>query len=228
MLPRLRRVLLGVAIGAMLFAAALWVLTQTLGERDTLYAGKPSEFWVMQMTNSNSSVSNTARVMIESQIIPQLVNQMLTDTNDSHLRMALIEWLNGLPLVNIIYTPADGRRVRATRSIGELGACARNTIPILVKAFKGTDPIVRAPAARALGQIHGDPESILPLLIGAIDDPQDDVPEAAVTGLGYFGPEAKMALPKLKPLLNVPDKDMRYAASVAIGRIALETNAPLP
>jgi hypothetical protein len=211
-----------------LFVTGLWVLTQTLGERDTFYAGKPFEFWVMQMTNANPSVSNSGRVVIKSQIIPQLVNQMLTDTNDSHLRMALIDWLNGLPSVNIIYTPADGRRVRATRSIGELGPCASNTIPILVKAFKGTDSTVRAPAAQALGQIHSDPELILPLLIGAIDDPQDGVPEAAVRGLGYFGPEAKMALPKLKPLLNLRDKDMRYAASVAIGRIAPETNAHQP
>ena len=228
MLPRLKRVLLGVVIGAVLFVGSLWVLTHALGERDTLYAGKPFEFWVLQMTNPSSVVSNSARAMIDKQIIPQLLNQMFTDTNDSPLRMTLIDWLNRLPSVNILYTPSAGRRAQATLSIGELGPSASNTIPILVKAFRGSDPVLRAPALRALGQIHCQPESILPLLIAAIDDPQDGVPEAAVTALGCFGPEANAALPKLTPLLKVPEKDLRRAAIVAVQQIAPETNQQQP
>jgi HEAT repeat protein len=166
--------------------------------------------------------------VIHTQIIPQLLNQMISDTNDSSLRLNLVEWLNGLPSVHVVYNPAEVRRAQAVECIGELGPCASNTIPALIKAFHGTDTILRAPAARALGQIRSEPETILPLLIKAIDDPQDGVPESAIMGLGDFGAEASAALPKLMPLLKAPDKDIRHAATIALQRISPATNRPAP
>jgi len=222
MVPRIKRILLGVAIGAALFSAGLWGLTKALAERDSLYAGRSLTFWLLQATNQDAAASNTAQSVIHSQIIPQLVNQMYADTNDSHLRKALVDWLNTLPGVNILYVPADGRRSHAALALGDLGPLAKSTIPALVKAFKGTDLIVRAPAAQSLGEIRSEPESIIPLLIAAIDDAQDGVPEAAITGLGFFGPQAKAALPKLIPLQKAREKEVRRAAVVAVQQISPE------
>src|SRR6266853_668454 len=97
MVPCIKRILLGVAIGAALLSAGLWGLTKALAERDSLYAGRPLTFWLLQATNQDAAASNTAQSVINSQIIPQLVNKMYADTNDSHLRKALVDWLNTLP-----------------------------------------------------------------------------------------------------------------------------------
>jgi hypothetical protein len=219
MAPRFKRILIGVVVGSGVIVACIWILIHTLGERDTIYQGKPLDFWVAQLKSQQAGVSNQARVVLETVAIPQLIEAMFNDTNDSNLRLWLIDQLNGLPGVAIHFTPADGRRAEAAQDLGGLGPSAKAAVPSLVKALKGNDSTIRGPAARALGQIQSQPEAIVPLLITSIDDPQDGVPEAAIEALGNFGPLSKAAVPKIVPLLKVPDKDLRHAAMVAIRMI---------
>jgi HEAT repeats len=220
MLPRLKRILLGVAIGAAVFAAAIWILIVALGEHQTRYAGRPLNYWLDGVNSRDASVSNQVRQALATEIIPKLTWAMFNDTNDSRLRLALIEQLNNLPGVNIYFATADGRRVFAAQELGAFGISARAAIPELVQAVKGKDSIIRPAATRALGQVHGEPELIIPMLIASLDDPQDDMAEAAADALGGFGPSAKAAVPKLIPLLKAPDKDLRHAATQALKQIA--------
>jgi hypothetical protein len=219
MFPRLKRIVFGVAIGAAVFAAGIWILILALGEHQTLYAGKPLNYWLEGVNSRDTSVSNQVRQVLATEIIPKLTWAMFNDTNDSRLRLALIEELNSLPGVNIYFPTADGRRVFAAQELGEFGVCAKAAIPELLKAVKGKDPIVRPAATRALGQVHCEPDLIIPMLIACLDDPQDDMAEAAADALGKFGAMAKAAVPKLIPLLKAPDKDLRHAAIQALKQI---------
>jgi hypothetical protein len=219
MAPRLKRIGIGVVIGLGLMAGGLWLSIQTLGEREPLYQGKPIWHWITQLESRDLAISNQACVVVQTEIIPQLVRCMFTDTNDSPIRVSLIEQLNGLPGVKIFFTPADGRRTQAAHSLGELGVQAKGAIPDLLKAIKGKDLPLRPAAARALGQIHSEPETLIPMLVGLLDDPQDDVPEAAADALGRFGPLSKVAIPKLIELSKVQDKDLHHAVTQALKKI---------
>ncbi|MDB6022835.1 MAG: domain containing protein [Pedosphaera sp.] len=90
-MKRLKRLCIGVAIGLALLAGIIWLLSQTLGEREALYDGKPVGFWIEQSKTFNLALSNQANLVLTLQIIPQLTEIIYHDTNDSKLRMELIE-----------------------------------------------------------------------------------------------------------------------------------------
>ncbi len=226
MLPRLKRILIGVAIGSGAFAAGIWVLIHTLGDHDDeAYRGKPLSYWLAQAESREAAVSNQARVVLEADVIPQLIVKMFCDTNDSSLRLALIDRLNNLPGVQIIFTPTEARRMRAVSSLGDMGPLGAPAIPDLIKALKSNDGVVAGSAARSLGRIHCEPEKIIPLLIAGLDSPVDGVREGAAQGLGEFGPLSKAALPRLLELSKIPDKDLRVAVGSALKKIDPESAA---
>jgi HEAT repeat protein len=219
MAPGLKRILIGVAIGSGVLVSGIWILIHTLGEHETMYQGKALDDWIAQLSSRQPGASNEAVVVLSQGAIPYLTQAMFTDTNDSSLRLMLIDQLNGLPGVTIHYTPADGRRAEAADYLGHIGPGAKSAIPSLIKALKSNDAAIRGPAARALGRIQSQPDTIIPLLMAYLDDPQDGVPEAAVEALGDFGPLSKAAVPKIVPFLKTQDKDLRVAATAAIRKI---------
>jgi len=225
MIHRLKRVLIGVVVGLAGLAGGIWILIHTLGERDRLYQGKPLVYWQARMDSPIAAVSNETRVVIETQIVPELTDAMFHDTTDSNLRLALIEQLNNLPGVMIYFTPAAGRRAQAAGALGMLGPHAQAAVPDLIKVLQGHDEAVRVSATTALGQIRSQPDTVIPLLISYLDDPQDGVPEAAVESLGDFGALSRPAWPKLIPLLKMRDKDMQHALAIALKQIDPEEAA---
>ncbi len=222
MIKRLKRILVATAIGLVICAAGIWALVRVLNEGTSRYQGHPLYYWVQQADSPDAAASHQAEVVLNGTILPRLTETMFHDTNDLHLRLALIEQLNKLPGVNIYSTTAYGRRAEAARQLGQIGPRAKAAIPDLIKVLNGKDPAPRSPAALALGQIHSEPDTIIPLLMKLLDDPQDGVPESAVGGMGQFGGLAKAAVPKLLQLLKGPDKDMRHAAVIALQQIAPE------
>ena len=154
--------------------------------------------------------------MLNRTIIPELTRAMVQDTNDSRLRVALVEYLNTLPGVNIVYHTADTRRADAADLLGEFGPCAKAASPALLQALQGRDAMVRPSAAGALGKIQADPEVVIPLLIKCLD--QKDVDDAAALALADYGPAAKAAVPKLIELSKVRDKDLHHAVLVALSK----------
>ena len=219
MMTRLIRILIGVVVGLGLLGVLILVLIHSLGDREPLYHGKTLGYLFQQMNSSNPAVSNEVRVILETDAIPGLIAVMFNDTNDSTIRLTLVEKLNELPGVNITADSAPVRRALAAGTLGQLGPRAEAAVPSLVKVVKGRDAAPREPATRALGQIHCQPDQIIPLLITCLDDSNDGVQEAAAEALGDFGPLAKEAVPKLIPWLNAQDKDKRHAAVVALPKI---------
>jgi HEAT repeat protein len=145
------------------------------------------------------------------------------DTNDSRLKLALIDKLNALPGLNVACTPTEGRRAKAAADIGSFGPTARQAIPALIQASQSNDPVIRGPATLALGKIHEQPDQVLPLLIRYLDD--QDIKAEAAEALGGYGPVASAAVPKLVPLLQVRDKELHHAVIIALKQIDPEAAA---
>lgn len=222
MIKRLKRILIATAIGLVLCAAGIWALTRLLEEGVPRYEGRLLASWRDQANSPDAAASAPARAFLNTNLIPQLTRTMFADTNDSRLRLAVIDQLNDLPGIQIYFTVAYGRRAAAAEALGELGPLAKAAIPDLLKALKGSDPAPRPTAAAALGHIHAQPELIVPLLITLLDDAQEGVPESAAEALGDFGDSSKPAVPKLVELLKSHDKELHAATVAALKHIAPE------
>src|SRR5262245_54110865 len=98
---RFLRLLSGVAVGLGLLAAGTWLLILSLEEPQVLFQGKSLYYWSQEIQSPNSVGSNQACLVLNREIIPRLTKSMFEDTNDSSLRLTLIENLNGLPGVDI-------------------------------------------------------------------------------------------------------------------------------
>jgi len=219
-----KRITIGAGLGVLVLIASLWLLTRTLGNYDDpLYAGKSLDYWLTRLRSGDIAASNEAVSVVASRIIPQLTSTILQDTNDSSLRLFLIDALNGLPGVWINFSPASARRTGAASSIGQLGPAAKPAVPALIQALQGDDPSIHKAAISALGKIQSDPDVVIPLLIRCLDDPS--VNDEAATALANYGPLARAAVPKLIPLLQAPDDDARLAARKALLKIDLEAAA---
>lgn len=217
-MKRLARLSAALLAGIVVFCVGLWTLIHLLGDREVLYAGKNESYWIEQAKQKDAFLpGETTYRTINQIIIPQLARTLLQDTNDSPLRIWLVNALNCLPGVNIYFSTAPTRRGNAALFLGQLGPAAQAAAPALLQAFKGTDPIVREPAAVALGKLQVDPPNTVPFLIACLDNP--DLAEAAADGLGEYGALAKTAVPKLMVLAKTREKELRHAAFKALQAI---------
>jgi len=109
-MKRLLRIIISVATGLVGLAIGLLVLGRLLGDHEIHYQGKPFGYWYGELGSAELTSSNRANAILNDVFIPQLTDLVLSDTNDSRLRVALVEALNGLPGLPIDFTCADGRR----------------------------------------------------------------------------------------------------------------------
>lgn len=218
LLKKIKSILIGVLVGLVVLVGTIWLLTKTLGNlHETLYGGKPIAYWQQQLIGHDTGASNQAFAVVNTQIIPQLLDQMFHDTNDSKIRLAAIEMLNGIPGIQIDFTPTEGRRSAAAARLGEFGPAVKATVPTLIGALNGKDPVLHAPAIQALGNIHSDPEVVIPILISRLTN--EDLNDEAATALGNYGSLSEAAVPKIIPLLKAPSKEARAAARTALKKI---------
>jgi HEAT repeat protein len=187
--------------------------------------------WNTEVHSTDVTTSNQANAVLNTEIIPWLAGKMLHDTNDSSLRVALVDMVNNLNLFEtpVVYNAASVRREMAAGELGGFGPQARPAIPALMQALQSNDLAVHESAIQSLGAIHGEPEIVIPLLIKYLDD--DQLNDEAATALGNFGSLARPAVPKIIPLLHAADDDAQAAAAEALKKIdpaayASATNAP--
>jgi len=225
MKKRLKRMAAPLVIGLGVFVGGLWLLSQALGNcgTPTLYHGEPQDYWVKQLNSHDTGASNRADAVLNTEIIPRLGETILRDTNDSSLRLALVENLNQLPGIDICFINAETRRSEAAMELGEFGPAAKAAIPALVQVLNAHDDFVLENAIAALGKIHGQPEVVVPLLMTYLDD--DDLNDNAAEALGNFGSLARAAVPKLILLLKNPDPELREAVVEALKQIDPEAYA---
>jgi HEAT repeat protein len=208
------RMAAGVLIGLLMIAVAIWVLSKNMGNlHETLYAGHPLSYWQQQLEGRDVGASNAAYAVVNAQIVPQLIDTMLHDTNDSKIRLGVIGALDKLPGIQISYTEASGRRSGAAGDLGRFGPAAKAAVPSLVRSLKAPEGVHEA-AIYALGSIHSDPDVVIPLLISYLTN--EDLDDKAAWALGKYGSLAKEAFPRILPLYKGGDKDARAAARVAL------------
>jgi len=219
----LLRIVICVIAGLAMIVGGIWVLSRTLGNvNDVLYSGKSLDYWLEQLGGRNLGASNEALAVVNGQVIPQLVDTLLHDTNDSRLRLVLVGALNGLPGVQIKFIDAAGRRTGAAFALGEFGPAGKAAVPALVQALKtDSNGKVCENAIAALGKIRSNPDVVVPLLVAYLDN--DDLNDKAAMALENFGELARPAIPKLRSLLHANDRDAQMAAQGALKIIAPET-----
>jgi HEAT repeat protein len=220
---RIIRMVMGVVIGISVVAGGIWLLGQTLGDHPTLYAGKPMGAWELQLNSTDAASTNQANAVLNSQIIPALIDQMFHDTNDSALRLSLVTSLNRIPGIRIRYTAAASRRNSAAGNLGIFGPPAAAAVPSLIQALKGPQFELHEAAIRSLGRIRSNPDTVIPLLIPYLTN--DDLNEEVAIALGDYGSQAKEAFPELLPLLHDGDPHIRSAARFALLKIDPEAAA---
>ena len=219
MLRRAATLIAGLLVGCGLLLGVVWLLTIALENREAKYNGKDATDWAAALRNPDPAVAQVARMVVTNQVIPALRAQIFNDTNDSQLKLKLVEWLNTLPLVTITSLEAPTRRYEAARNLGMFGPDAASALPDLIRAVKGADGTARAGAIEALGKIRTAPETVVPLLITCLDDPDDDIQLGAIDARREFGPEAKAAVPKIQPFLRAHSKELPPAARKALAAI---------
>jgi len=218
--------LVAVVIGMGALVGGVWLLSQILAQREFSCQGKPLQEWLEQLNGQDAAASNRAAVVVNAMIIPRLTEQMLHDTNDSSLRIMLIETLNNLPGVNIQFATAPFRRAAAASWLGEIGPLAKEAVPALLQVLKGNDDTVRAKAAQALGLIHSNPETVIPALITCLNDSRSDLRTEATEALAGWGKQSQAAVPRLIQLLDDrSDRDLMAAVPEALKKIDPEAAA---
>jgi hypothetical protein len=162
-------------------------------------------------------VSNRAGVFLDAVIYPALTDSLLHDTNDSWIKLSLVELFNLLPGSRIYVTTAATRRTAAAWELGTCGPAAHAAVPLLIQVVKGSDSAPRSAAAIALGRIHSVPEMSIPALMACLKD--GDIDDSAAEALGDFGTAAKAAVPALVPLVHSREKELRRAAVLSLYKI---------
>ena len=220
------RGLLGVAVGLGALVGGILMLRQGLANHDTLYQGRPIEYWRGQLTNRDATANAAATVVLRDVIIPHLTNQIFADTNDSRLRLFLVEQLDQLPGKPVDFTLADTRRSLAVGDLAALGPQAKAAVPALLAALKEKDDQLFGPVAGALAKIEADPELAIPALIRCLVTDDGRGRADVVEALEEYGPKAKAAVPALVKLLaDRSSKDIIVAVPKALKRIDPEAAA---
>jgi HEAT repeat protein len=182
-----------------------------------LYHGKPDKYWKVQVNAADATASNEANSILNAEIIPNLTQVMFHDTNDSALKLALVDKLNDLPGIEILFMPAQDRREAAAYELGYFGPAARSAVPALLEVLNGNDEAVHKPAVISLGCIRAEPATVIPALMRCLND--DYVNIKAVSALGQFGAAARAAVPQIIILMQANDPETKWAAGEALTEI---------
>lgn len=122
-------------------------------------------------------------------------------------------------LIQALQDPDAIVRMRAAKSLGEMGAKAKPAIEALKKALEDKDEDVRLIVKRALDRIQVQADPQLTKLIADLGAPEALNRLLAAKALGDMGNKAAPALPALQKAQNDEDPDVRRVAKNAIEKI---------
>jgi HEAT repeat protein len=108
-------------------------------------------------------------------------------------------------------------RAAAARTLGEIGAPARDAVGDLTAALKDKDKDVRRSAAQALGEIGTAAQPAAIALTGTVKDADWQVRRAAAYALGRLG--TREVEPALKAAKKDKQEAVRKAASVSLDQV---------
>jgi hypothetical protein len=126
-----------------------------------------------------------------------------------------------LTLIQLLRSREVGQRLRAAKSLGQIGPDARAAVPELAAVLADPDGDVRRAALAAIKGIQGSVATADAAGVFVLDlqSPEEDIRYQAVKNLGRLGRDARQAVQPLQPLLADPSPDVRRAAAEALARI---------
>ncbi len=130
------------------------------------------------------------------------------------------------PLINKLQDSDPLVRMKAAKSLGELGATAHAALPTLLSLKKDADEDVRNIAERAARRITDQVASEVTKMIDHLNDTDPAIRAKAAKQIGQFGPAAKNALPSLRARLKDPDPQVKNEAENAIAAISRKPITP--
>jgi len=111
-------------------------------------------------------------------------------------------------------------RISALSTLADIGAGAKEALPLVLKTLKDPSGEMRCMAAQAAWKMEGHVKSALPVLLSALKDPEDHTRVSAAFCLGLIGPQIKEAVTDLRPALK--DKYGRVGFHVAHGLVQID------
>ncbi len=208
------------ALGLGGLVALLLAAPRFLATPDVRFEGRPVEDWIQALHSGDRSSSNAAAAMTDRVVLPGLLDIVRHDTQDSGIRVWLVEQLDSLPGIHVEFLPADGRRVQAIRDLGKLGPAARSAVPALIEFLSLKDEQLIGPTAEALVAVQADATVAIPALTQALLRPDGHGRPEVAEALGEYGSKARDAVPMLLKLLNdFSSKEIRTAVPKALRAI---------
>lgn len=178
--------------------------------REVEHEGRPIEYWISQMTSSDSLVRHRA------------IDAFAHDADRSPAAArALLAVLATERETHVHATIAD--------ALGLLGPDAVDAVPALIRLLDDEHEIVRVRAVSALGRIGPASPRVVPALARALRDRDHDTRATAAESLGAMGPAADAAVPGLLQMARGDRIGFaRLQATIALGRIRSRAVDVLP
>jgi HEAT repeat protein len=131
---------------------------------------------------------------------------------------------NATPALIQIYAGSSSVECRraAADALAEIGAAAKDAVPVLMENIGGTNAEGRALAAKTLGRIGCEPKTVVPLLLGLLSDKDREVRYSAAYALGAMGDPLSPVVSALMETLRDNDAIVRAAAAKALGEMRSE------
>lgn len=226
MTTRLRIVLLGVPVGAVVLFAVV-----VLASREPRYQGKTLTEWVQQYaagTDSHNDAQADAAAEAIRHIGPKAVRIFLDDiqAQDPPWKTQMAIWAADQFSLRLEPTLAVYRVDWALRGFSALGRSAQSATAQLGQLVITGDPQVARNAISALFVV-GD-ERAVPYLVAALTNVDVEVRRGAISVLGSMRYEARAAVPALTNTLAEGDSLLRAMAARALGDIAVDAEVVVP
>lgn len=178
------------------------------------------------------------------QLIPLLVSLLVVqptelfcaaqDPDTSYAGKSVSEWIQVLETRLEKETDEDKKACRrAAAALGQIGAPAKDAVPLLAKALQSPSLEVRHFAVDALGRIGPDASSSVPAIIAEVDIPKDHINYKALTrfrryaakALGRIGGSDSDAVRVLEEAIQNEDPLYRVEAALALWKMTRHEKA---
>ena len=198
----------GLLVGVAIFLVAIWfeptgaVRGWLRGE--SFFEARPTSHWIECLRSDDPVRASTALESLEqggAEAVPVLC-ELLVDQRGTSWNSAEV-------------------RCQAAEVLVRIGAPAHSAAPVLLRAIKDPDPMVRSVAATALAAVETPADQAVPALMNLLDEEFQNTRILAARALSVYRADASPALDRLVRLLSDPklDSELRWNAARTLGKM---------
>ena len=210
--------------------------------REEQYHGRPLEYWVQALHDSNpkvraEAIDAIAEAAPRSSRTVNILLDALSSESDSSLHPV---FANALGQLRGVAAPAVRRliallsdshieiREAAAEALGNIGAPAVEAVPALSAALRDCCHDVRAAAADALGRMGPTASAAVPALSAALSDPISWVRLKSVEALVAIHSKSPIALAAFERALSDSREEVRAVAATGVAQFGGDAARTVP